>query len=68
MADEVVPEKEKAELPCYRQLGYLKRPVAFRPCLPTGLAFSYMSVLIKNILYEGFIKMQDHSMVPWLTI
>jgi hypothetical protein len=25
---------------CSRQLGYLLRPVAFRPCLTTGLALS----------------------------
>ncbi len=35
-----------------RQLGYLWRPVAFRPCLSAGLALSY----INFILYLLYVK------------
>jgi len=33
---------KKTEPPFKRQLGYLSRPVAFRPYLMTGLALSHI--------------------------
>jgi hypothetical protein len=46
---------KKAERPLSRQPGYLKRPVAFRPCLTAGLAFSFA----EN--EPPFLKNQKHK-------
>ncbi len=48
-----------------RQLGYLVRPVAFRPCLAAGLALSYLNLYLFNymIFEEGRSREQRGAFV-----
>ena len=47
-----LPKIKIAGLPYYhRQPGYLKRPVAFRPCFATGLA---LALILKYYFYNKF--------------
>jgi len=56
MADIIAPIKKPNYL-IPRQLGYHLRPVAFRPCLPAGLA---LSLVYKNLIFNlNYIRRND---------
>jgi hypothetical protein len=46
----MMSEKQKAELPFPKAARLSLRPVAFRPCLPAGLALSYDSLIYINLI------------------
>ncbi len=44
-----------------RQPGYLKRPVAFRPCLATGMALSIYHI------NDLVLNEKNNTATPWLS-
>jgi hypothetical protein len=53
---EIILKKKPDFLPP-RQPGYLLRPLAFRPCLPAGLALSYIFFLTElYVMRRALVK------------